>query len=168
MDEQWKPIASLHNKYEASTKGRIRHSKSQRIKAIVFDGHYCKFGYDYNFDGGRYRGWMRVHKAVAETFIENPLGKPTVNHKDGNPKNNSVGNLEWATAKEQSDHAAKVLHRNCGENHYASKFTNQDIKDARELYYEGWLTTVQLAQEYHTSVPYMRRILNGERWKHID
>lgn len=168
MEEIWKPIALLDNKYEASSGGRIRLAKSKRVKAIVFDGHYCKFGYDYSIGGVEKKGWMRVHKAVASTFIPNPQNKLTVNHKDGNPKNNAVSNLEWATAKEQAVHSAAVLHRNCGENNYNSRFTNKDVKDMRQLYYDGWLTTVQLAREYRTKVSDMRRILSGERWKHID
>lgn len=167
MEEIWKPIEFLDSKYEASSLGRIRHTKSKHIKAIIFDGHYCKFGYDYYIDGQEKKGWMRVHKAVASTFIPNPLNKPTVNHKDGDPKNNAVSNLEWATAQEQSEHAAAVLHRNCGENNYNSRFTNKDVLDMRQLYYDGWLTTVQLAREYNTKVSDMRRILSGTRWKYI-
>ena len=43
-----------------------------------------------------------VHRLVAETFIPNPKGKPCINHKDGNRKNNHVTNLEWATHSENN------------------------------------------------------------------
>ena len=46
-----------------------------------------------------------VHRIMCETFIPNPEKKAHVNHKDGNKLNNIITNLEWATEKENSQHA---------------------------------------------------------------
>lgn len=46
-----------------------------------------------------------IHRMVAETFIEKPIDKNIVNHKDGNTKNFHKDNLEWVTASENSKHA---------------------------------------------------------------
>lgn len=50
-----------------------------------------------------------VHRAVALTFIENPLNKPCVNHIDGDPKNCHYLNLEWMTHSENERHSFDVL-----------------------------------------------------------
>ncbi len=39
----------------------------------------------------------RVHRLVASAFIPNDNGYPVINHKNENPIDNNVDNLEWCT-----------------------------------------------------------------------
>lgn len=47
----------------------------------------------------------RVHRLLCEAFLPNPEGKKHVNHKNGNKLDISLDNLEWATEKENAQHA---------------------------------------------------------------
>lgn len=50
----------------------------------------------------------RVHRLVAQEFLDNPNNLPQVNHKDGNRLNNKVDNLEWVTASKNIVHGYKM------------------------------------------------------------
>jgi hypothetical protein len=43
---------------------------------------------------------MRVHRLVAEAFLENPLNLPEVDHINHNRGDNRMQNLRWVTHKE--------------------------------------------------------------------
>ena len=45
---------------------------------------------------GETQDWL-VHRLIAKTWTPNPNKYPIINHKDNNPLNNSVDNLEWCT-----------------------------------------------------------------------
>ncbi len=56
-----------------------------------------------------------IHRLVALKYIPNPENKRTVNHIDGNPKNNHMSNLEWATHGENTKHAYDNNMNTCSE-----------------------------------------------------
>lgn len=63
-----------------------------------------KYGYLYyvvSIKGDRFT--IKPHRAVAQCFIPNPEEKPTVDHINGDRKDNRVENLRWATWKEQQE-----------------------------------------------------------------
>lgn len=50
-----------------------------------------------------------IHRLVAKAFIPNPNNYPVVNHKDENPSNNNVNNLEWCTVAYNNAYGTKGL-----------------------------------------------------------
>lgn len=81
--------------------GRLRKTKEFFIKQFESTYGYYQISLFKNHKKKNYR----VHRLVAENFIENPKKMKVVNHIDGNKKNNNVSNLEWCTHKQNTTHA---------------------------------------------------------------
>lgn len=95
----WKKY--LNTDYSVSENGEIRKDTTGRILSQATQQGYKHV--TLIIDGKQKR--MRVHRLVAEVFLENIENKPYVNHKDGNRSNNHVNNLEWVTPSENTQHA---------------------------------------------------------------
>lgn len=98
MIEEWKDIRGYEGRYQVSNLGRVRSlprkTKTGFRKGMILVPMIDKFGYSLvNLSRKSYK----VHRLVAETFIENPQGLKCVNHKDENKTNNCVNNLEWCS-----------------------------------------------------------------------
>ena len=103
--EEWKVLTGYYNNYEVSRDGEIRNVKTGRImKQWINDK-----GYKYvTLSNKSKRKHFQVHRLVATMFIPNPHNLPVVNHKDRNPLNNCVENLEWCTQKYNVEYSHNV------------------------------------------------------------
>lgn len=87
-----------------SSDGRVKNSKTGRILKT----YKCNTGYKrVKINKDTHRASFYIHRLVAEYFLDNPNGKPEVNHKDRDKNNNSINNLEWVTRAENMNHAFK-------------------------------------------------------------
>lgn len=117
--EIWKDVENFEGYYQVSNTGRVR-SLTRTI--ATSGGHLTtykgrelklktdKYGYSVAFISKRTEGIRKsvtVHRLVATAFLKMVDGKDSVNHIDGNKKNNNVSNLEWVTCKENTQHAIK-------------------------------------------------------------
>lgn len=81
--------------YTVDEMGIIRRMRDNKI---IAQQTYCGYKCVLLWNEGESR-WKKVHRLVAEAFIENPKNFPCVNHKDENKENNSAINLEWCDYK---------------------------------------------------------------------
>ena len=99
--ELWKYIEG-QERYAVSSKGRVKsfyHRKKKREVPLIMKSGDNGHGYLLVRLGER--KLFSIHRLVALAFISNPENKPTVDHIDGNPKNNCSKNLRWANRSEQ-------------------------------------------------------------------
>ena len=50
----------------------------------------------------------KVHRLLADAYLEPVDGKAYINHINGNKLDNSLDNLEWCTLKENMEHAFRT------------------------------------------------------------
>ena len=107
--EEMKDIAGFEGEYAITRDGRVWSYKSKRFLKPLNNG----IGY-YRVDLYKDKKIKRclIHRLVAEAFIPNPDNKPQVNHLDECKSNNCVDNLEWATAKENSNYGTRTERSN--------------------------------------------------------
>ena len=154
--------------YLVSDTGYIKNAKTGRVLKlnIVGKGYY---GCIVSLGGRSHKKAIRIHKAVAETFIPNPDSKPEVNHKDGDKSHNYVDNLEWVTTKENMDHAVKhdLHHPTYGADHGTTKLTNEQVEWLRSVYqprnkeYGARALARKLGVDHTTILS----LLKGKTWK---
>lgn len=100
----WKQLEG-YSRYEISDTGLVKNLKTGKfILGSISQGYVCVTLYP---DEGKQKA-QRLHRVVAKLFCPNDNNVVIVNHLDGNPLNNNASNLEWTTARKNTQHAAAL------------------------------------------------------------
>lgn len=122
------------------------------------------YSYPFLDRNGYYRVSIRgkrygVHRLLAMAFIPNPQNKPTVDHIDRNPSNNSLDNLRWADHKEQADNTENV-------DRGIDKYGVRKCENAREYNRQWSMAHRDSRREAHRKI-YAAHKAKGERYTRL-
>lgn len=126
------------------------------------------YGYSYvTITQNKVRKQFFVHKLVATAFIPNTENKPQVNHLDGDKQNNMVGNLEWATQAENTQHAydSNLINRD-GLGYQASP-ENIELAHSICKMLEDGFRSCDIASATGARIGYITSIRNKKILKHV-
>jgi len=146
-----------HPNYKIDTNGNIINLKNKVMKVSLTKGYLRIFLNKKNYF---------IHRLVAITFLFNKdLTKNMVNHKDGNPLNNKLDNLEWCDSAYNTQHAVdnKLFPIQKGELVGTSKLKNDDVLNI----FNSNKKYTDIMKEFNVSIGTISLIKNKKIWKHI-
>lgn len=156
MEEIWKDIAGYEGLYQVSNLGRVKslerlandRGSYRKIEEKIKNMRLGERGYlIINLSKNNQLKTYRVHRLVAETFIDNPQKYSQVNHKDGNKQNNCISNLEWCNNSYNQKHAYfnNLNKRRYGSSNPNSKKVNQ--YDLEGKFIKIWSSIVEASKK---------------------
>lgn len=169
--EKWAPVVGYEGLYEVSNSGKVRslfRYKKELKPCLTTNGYFYVQLFKNKKGTNHY-----LHRLVAKAFIDNPLGKELVNHKDEIKTNNSADNLEWVTHVENCNYGTAIARRtqhfdyskrrinNAQQITACSKPIAQYTKDGRLVC--NWKSASECARENGWTVSCIRRNCLGER-----
>ena len=116
--EYWKDVKGYEGFYQVSDCGKVKslerdvffpNGTIHRIKGKILvpglnkDGYACVNLYK----NGKGKN-IKVHRLVAEAFLQNTENKPQVNHKNEVKTDNFVENLEWCDNKYNANYGTRT------------------------------------------------------------
>lgn len=176
LDNDWRDIKGFPH-YQINRAGQIK-----RLDAIITDSNGIDFfrkgkiisnrkhknGYiqtTLTENGIQYTKF--IHVLLAEAFIPNPNNLYLVNHKDENPSNNSLDNLEWCDYSYNANYSIEKIRKAHEKEQKAVIRIDRITKEEKE--YKGLREAARDNKVHHSSI---RRVIlsggycGGYKWKY--
>lgn len=176
MKEVWRDVTDFEGHYQVSNLGRVRSldrtivdSKgvTRNRKGRIIKLNLKPSGYvNVNLQKGSNRKYFRVHRLVAQEFIDNPNSYPEVNHINGIKDDNRAENLEWCTSSQNQKHAIE-LGLNVVAKGSKCSYAILDEEKVRKIILSKGKSDRELGEIYGVSAGTIRDARIGRNWKHV-
>jgi len=174
MEEIWKDIKDFEGLYQVSNFGRVKSlAKSWNLQngkyfskeEKIMIGGFNTFGYRHVTLMKNNKAYCKkIHRLVAEAFLDNPNNYPQVNHINGIKSDNRLENLEWCNQSHNMQHAMSIGLKTMRTCEKASRaiLTNAQVLEIRQL--KDKLTGVEIAKIYNVSKHTIYNIFRNRSW----
>lgn len=170
------PVKGYEGLYKVSNLGRIKRLeyKQKNPNSETFCLHKEKLlktkidrhGYEIiGLCSNSIKKYFSVHRLVAKSFLPNKENLPCINHKDNNPKNNNLNNLEWISWVGNIKYKIDCGRQIRGVDVNTNKLSEKQVIKIRSI--KNNLTYKQIAIKYNVNETTIGSIKRRETWKHI-
>lgn len=157
--------------FSSPTRGRFAGQLIQMVTRPNNDG-YISFRPTVNCK----RINKRVHRVMAEAFLQRPHGSTIVRHLNDQRTDNRIENLAWGTPKDNGEDMARngkslkgrpIKRSHHGEKNPNQKLSESEILEIRSTWLETKPTFASLGRKYGVTYVTIRRIIFRELWRQV-
>ncbi len=184
VEEVWVGIEKEHylGKYQISNYGRVKSLSRVDAKGITRKEKLLRWRinrgrvgqtpyYHVMLNNKPHGNNYKIHRLVAEHFVEGQATDLEVNHIDGYKCNNVASNLEWITRSKNVQHAHdnKLTNPVTGHRHGRQKLTETEVRTIYITHMRGKpresFNARQLGRDYGVDGRGILNIYRKEAWK---
>lgn len=173
MEERWLPVPGFEGAYEVSDQGRLK-----SLSRLLRSGRTCReriINGSLNGAGRRVvtlnqdcrKRCCFIYQLVVEAFLGSRPEGYVVHHRDGNPTNDCLENLEYTTFRQNKVYDSETGRAAHGERHGRSRFTTDQVLELRSLWETGEWKQRDLAKKYGVTQRAVWQVIHRHTWKHV-
>lgn len=164
MEEVWLSPEGYEGFYKVSNLGRVLGLKRNRCLSPTREqtGYYTVC-----LSANGVVTKFRLNVLVLSTFCgPAPFDGAHAAHNNGDPSDNSLRNLRWASPLENQEDVDRHGRRCRGEEVYGAVLTEADVIEIRRLIGAG-VRNGPLADRFGVSISTIHLIRHGKTWRHL-
>ena len=182
MIEEWRPVVGYEGLYEVSSLGRVR-SLDRLCKSNKRSDQWMK-GQILKPKINRHRqnrctvalgkegkvSYIYISRLVLTAFVGPPPLDHDAAHWDGDPTNNCLDNLRWATDSENMSDKKRHGTDPSGIRNAMAKLTDEQVLYIRKNYKRTSYhdsNALELSRQFNISRTIVLQIAKNKRWKHL-